>query len=105
MFEEEETFWTTDKEDEMELTGGALALPPEILNRVLADDHLPVRIRRLTPVECERLQGFPDGWTVASPEAIARWGRSISTVLDGTSSDALARSQSSSGSARGFAPF
>ena len=23
----------------------------------------PVRIRRLTPTECERLQGFPDGWT------------------------------------------
>ena len=23
-------------------------------------DHL---IRRLTPLECERLQGFPDGWT------------------------------------------
>ena len=22
-----------------------------------------VKIRRLTPVECERLQGFPDGWT------------------------------------------
>jgi len=22
-----------------------------------------IRIRRLTPVECERLQGFPDGWT------------------------------------------
>ena len=22
-----------------------------------------VRIRRLTPVECERLQGFPDNWT------------------------------------------
>jgi len=22
------------------------------------------RIRRLTPTECERLQGFPDGWTV-----------------------------------------
>jgi DNA (cytosine-5)-methyltransferase 1 len=21
------------------------------------------RIRRLTPLECERLQGFPDGWT------------------------------------------
>ena len=21
------------------------------------------RIRKLTPVECERLQGFPDGWT------------------------------------------
>lgn len=25
-----------------------------------------VRIRRLTPVECERLQGFPDGWTLGS---------------------------------------
>ena len=25
--------------------------------------HIVNRIRRLTPVECERLQGFPDGWT------------------------------------------
>ena len=25
-------------------------------------DH-PRLIRRLTPLECERLQGFPDGWT------------------------------------------
>lgn len=24
------------------------------------------KIRRLTPTECERLQGFPDGWTVGS---------------------------------------
>jgi len=23
-------------------------------------------VRRLTPTECERLQGFPDGWTVTS---------------------------------------
>jgi DNA (cytosine-5)-methyltransferase 1 len=22
------------------------------------------QVRRLTPVECERLQGFPDGWTI-----------------------------------------
>lgn len=28
-------------------------------NMVLDD----VRIRRLTPIECERLQGFPDNWT------------------------------------------
>ena len=27
-----------------------------------ADDHAHL-IRRLTPLECERLQGFPDGWT------------------------------------------
>lgn len=26
----------------------------------------PSRVRRLTPVECERLQGFPDGWTLGS---------------------------------------
>tara|TARA_R110000868_G_scaffold71032_2_gene208483 strand:- start:3834 stop:4109 length:276 start_codon:yes stop_codon:yes gene_type:complete len=24
---------------------------------------LPLGVRRLTPVECERLQGFPDNWT------------------------------------------
>jgi DNA (cytosine-5)-methyltransferase 1 len=28
-----------------------------------------VAVRRLTPVECERLQGFPDGWTATS------WGK------------------------------
>lgn len=30
------------------------------------DAHTPThdgRLRRLTPLECERLQGFPDGWT------------------------------------------
>ena len=31
---------------------------------VLDDDTHRLRlIRRLTPLECERLQGFPDGWT------------------------------------------
>ena len=25
--------------------------------------HTSVGVRRLTPTECERLQGFPDGWT------------------------------------------
>lgn len=29
------------------------------------DTYTPTRegVRRLTPTECERLQGFPDGWT------------------------------------------
>lgn len=29
------------------------------------DDYIQegTTIRRLTPIECERLQGFPDGWT------------------------------------------
>ena len=26
-------------------------------------------IRRLTPIECERLQGFPDGWTAGQSDA------------------------------------
>jgi len=38
------------------------------LSRNIKKPHYPVllpdmRIRRLTPTECERLQGFPDGWT------------------------------------------
>lgn len=28
----------------------------------------PPRIRRLTPLECERLQGFPDNWTVGESD-------------------------------------
>ena len=34
---------------------------PRIL--VLQGTDQPRLIRRLTPLECERLQGFPDGWT------------------------------------------
>ena len=31
---------------------------------LMGDEDLPILlIRRLTPLECERLQGFPDGWT------------------------------------------
>jgi DNA (cytosine-5)-methyltransferase 1 len=26
------------------------------------------RVRRLLPVECERLQGFPDGWTIPNDD-------------------------------------
>lgn len=26
-------------------------------------------VRRLTPMECERLQGFPDGWTDGQPDS------------------------------------
>src|SRR5262249_30287677 len=27
-------------------------------------------VRRLTPLECERLQGFPDGWTATTPGGV-----------------------------------
>lgn len=31
--------------------------------RVLISETVDMQVRRLTPLECERLQGFPDGWT------------------------------------------
>lgn len=40
-----------------------------ITAQAIAKDSLlfeDVRIRRLTPKECERLQGFPDNWTIGS---------------------------------------
>ena len=30
---------------------------------------LPMQVRRLTPIECERLQGFPDNWTLVGNAA------------------------------------
>jgi site-specific DNA-cytosine methylase len=29
----------------------------------------PKQVRRLTPMECERLQGFPDGWTLTQSDS------------------------------------
>ncbi len=29
----------------------------------------PLQVRRLTPMECERLQGFPDGWTESQSDS------------------------------------
>ncbi|MBA7686749.1 Modification methylase BanI [subsurface metagenome] len=48
--------------------GRNLESPKEITNALsgVQKDNLlleNLRIRRLTPCECERLQGFPDGWT------------------------------------------
>lgn len=46
--------------------GGKHDIEPTMSSNSWQDNnHLNTmgRIRRLTPVECERLQGFPDGWT------------------------------------------
>lgn len=47
-------------------------------------------VRRLTPTECERLQGFPDGWTIPGrtvPDT-QRWGtQSPSTSLSGSDTE------------------
>jgi DNA (cytosine-5)-methyltransferase 1 len=42
--------------------GGAVAIPA-------------AAVRRLTPVECERLQGFPDGWTAKRAELVLAGNR------------------------------
>lgn len=46
------------------------------LNRIHAV-RVRYRVRRLTPLECERLQGFPDGWTDIPDTAIN--GNSVKT--------------------------
>ena len=35
-----------------------------IISKKEGDDRMDTAVRRLTPLECERLQGFPDGWTL-----------------------------------------
>jgi len=39
------------------------------------------QLRRLTPVECERLQGFPDGWTegVSDTQRYKQMGNAVTT--------------------------
>jgi DNA (cytosine-5)-methyltransferase 1 len=32
--------------------------------------HTRTAVRRLTPLECERLQGFPDGWTAGQSDSV-----------------------------------
>lgn len=44
--------------------GGAQRMPDkDNFNCVIGVDDMKTVVRRLTPMECERLQGFPDGWT------------------------------------------
>lgn len=35
----------------------------EITDLVVSSQESSAFVRRLTPLECERLQGYPDGWT------------------------------------------
>ena len=49
-------------------TRGSMPRPTAQLQRCQIEAVLtPMAVRRLTPVECERLQGFPDGWTDIKP--------------------------------------
>ena len=48
-------------------------------NQVVGFEHM--KIRRLTPTECERLQGFPDGWTegFSDTQRYKQMGNAITT--------------------------
>ena len=41
------------------------------------------RIRRLTPIECARLQGFPDDWcsTVSDSQAYKAYGNAVTVDM------------------------
>lgn len=43
--------------------GGGGNNMPYVLEGEEGDDTVNMIVRRLTPLECERLQGYPDGWT------------------------------------------
>lgn len=44
--------------------GGGQRMPDkEHFHAVIGGSDMKTVVRRLTPMECERLQGFPDGWT------------------------------------------
>jgi site-specific DNA-cytosine methylase len=45
----------------------------EVTQQVAAVHAAGYGVRRLTPVECERLQGFPDGWTEPTGSDSARY--------------------------------
>lgn len=43
--------------------GGVHKIAPALTGNSYVDNNHVQGIRRLTPIECERLQGFPDNWT------------------------------------------
>ena len=69
------------------------------LRREMGDNQPAVRIamqvRRLTPTECERLQGFPDGWTaipIVKPQPIKGQPAVVKAAADGPRYKALGNS-------------
>lgn len=65
--------------------------PKKILNTVRANiqwntllEEKPFRIRKITPTECSRLQGFPDNWStdfVSNSQAYKQMGNAVSVPV------------------------
>ena len=52
-----------DKGASLRASGGVYGGGSEALANFKGGETMESVVRRLTPLECERLQGFPDGWT------------------------------------------
>lgn len=59
--------WASGGGDDLKDTAQALRAGAEHSYQFVESADDP---RRLTPLECERLQGFPDGWTAITGQAI-----------------------------------
>lgn len=62
------------------------------LSMVLDVEFKGMSIRRLTPIECERLQGFPDGWTegVSDTQRYKQMGNAVTVnVIEAISKELL----------------
>lgn len=72
-FETGQGYW-----QEGETTG---TLRSEGENRPSRPSNIVAGVRRLTPTECERLQGFPDGWTEYTSSSVQNCGNMNETNL------------------------
>ncbi len=63
--------------------GGKHSIAPTLTGKSYQDNNHVSGIRRLTPVECERLQGFPDGWTegVSDTQRYKCLGNAVTTKV------------------------
>ena len=65
--EDEVLGWNTDSRNTFgeKCRGGGQRMPDKenFTSVIETESKTKSRVRRLTPMECERLQGFPDGWT------------------------------------------
>lgn len=68
-------------------TGGTYPINEQIATRDKPTEVNPMLVRRLTPLECERLQGFPDGHTL-----IAWKGKTAEECPDGPRYKAIGNS-------------
>ena len=57
------TAWQQNTRDEVRFIGGDGKIAGALVANAGMKQKNYVGVRRLTPLECERLQGFPDGWT------------------------------------------